>query len=157
MESVQPRKNDKYIPYYFVVVFMVIFAVNGYMVYEAISTHTGVVESNTYKKGLAYNDVIAAKNAQDKLGWSSSLNFDGQIITVSLLDANSNVIKGADIDVYFSRPTQAGYDFKAKLISDANGKYSSKIDFPFNGLWDARLSAVWKQQKYQKHQRIVVK
>ena len=33
-----------------------VFLVNGAMIYEAISTHTGLVANEPYRKGLAYND-----------------------------------------------------------------------------------------------------
>ena len=35
--------------------FGVIFAVNGYFLFSALSTHTGVVAVEPYRKGLAYN------------------------------------------------------------------------------------------------------
>ena len=40
--------------------FGTIFAVNGYFMFVALSTYTGVVADEPYRKGLAYNARIAA-------------------------------------------------------------------------------------------------
>ena len=52
--------------------FSVIFAVNGYMAYSAISTFTGETEPRPYEHGLAYQKDIEAAKAQAALGWSVS-------------------------------------------------------------------------------------
>ena len=49
--------------------FGIIFAVNGYFLYSALSTHTGVVANEPYRKGLAYNERIAADEQPERLGW----------------------------------------------------------------------------------------
>jgi nitrogen fixation protein FixH len=49
--------------------FAPIFAVNGYFLYSALSTHTGIVANEPYRKGLHYNDRIAADATQAELGW----------------------------------------------------------------------------------------
>ncbi len=61
--------------------FGVIFAVNGYFLYSALSTHTGVVAIEPYRKGLAYNERIAADERQKALGWQrqTSLARDGRV------------------------------------------------------------------------------
>ncbi len=49
--------------------FGVVFAVNIYFVTVALSTHTGVVANEPYRKGLKYNERIAASEQQESLGW----------------------------------------------------------------------------------------
>jgi nitrogen fixation protein FixH len=53
--------------------FGVIFAVNGALIYAAVSTHTGLVANEPYRKGLAYNERILADERQAQLGWSERL------------------------------------------------------------------------------------
>lgn len=69
-------KRDKLIPWYFVLFFVVIGAVNAVMVTLAVRTHTGTVTDHPYEKGLAYNKVVDAANAQEKLGWKSDIRFE---------------------------------------------------------------------------------
>jgi nitrogen fixation protein FixH len=73
------RKSDKggltgkHVLMGFVAFFGVIFAVNGYFLYSALSTYTGIVAKEPYRKGLAYNDRIAAYERQAQLGWRDEL------------------------------------------------------------------------------------
>lgn len=50
--------KDRFIPWYFVMAFAVVFAVNGFFVYKAVTTSHGVVTENAYEKGLQFNDVV---------------------------------------------------------------------------------------------------
>ena len=54
----KPPFKDRIIPWYFVMAFMVIFAVNGLFVYLATHTHTGVITENAYEKGLKFDDIV---------------------------------------------------------------------------------------------------
>ena len=46
--------------------FGIVFAVNGFFIYRALSTHSGEVASEPYAQGLAYNDRIAAAVRQQR-------------------------------------------------------------------------------------------
>lgn len=59
--------RDRLIPWYFVMAFLVVFAVNGFFVYMAVSTNHGVVTENAYKKGLDYNNVVAQIRKQREI------------------------------------------------------------------------------------------
>ncbi len=50
--------KDRLIPWYFVMAFLVVFAVNGVFIYLATSTHPDVVTENAYEKGLAYDRIV---------------------------------------------------------------------------------------------------
>jgi nitrogen fixation protein FixH len=52
-------RRDRIIPWYFVMAFMVVFAVNGVFVYTAIHTNHGVVTENAYEKGLKFDHIVA--------------------------------------------------------------------------------------------------
>ena len=53
--------------------FAAVFLVNGAMIYSAVSTHTGLVANEPYRKGLHYNERIAADERQARLGWTDAL------------------------------------------------------------------------------------
>ena len=44
--------------------FGVVFVVNGAMIYSAVSTHSGLVANEPYRKGLHYNERIDADERQ---------------------------------------------------------------------------------------------
>ncbi|MBI5104899.1 MAG: FixH family protein, partial [Solirubrobacterales bacterium] len=53
--------------------FGLIIAVNIVMMRLALSTHTGVVAENTYRKGVKYNEEIAASERMALLGWRNQM------------------------------------------------------------------------------------
>ena len=54
----------------FLAFFAAVFVVNGAMIYSAVSTYTGLVANEPYRKGLHYNERIAADERQARLGWT---------------------------------------------------------------------------------------
>lgn len=155
--STGPRKSDKYIPWYFVAFFVLLFIWEGVFVYTATSTHTGVVEDNTYNRGRNYNETIAQSDAQNALAWNSSLSVDNNgLLHVALTDANGTALAGARAVAYFFRPTQAGNDFTVTLGEASPGIYQTDTAGTSPGQWDVRIFVQWKQQRYQMAERIVV-
>ena len=120
MSTLQQR--DKWIPWYFVLFFVVVAAVNAVMVTLAVRTHTGTVTDHPYEKGLAYNQVVDAANAQDKLGWKSDIRFEHPspseggsasirgTLHVTLRDRSGHTLTPEKATATFTRPTQAGHD-----------------------------------------------
>lgn len=151
------RKSDKWIPWYFVAFFVVLAILDGIFVTIAFSTHTGVVTENAYKKGLEYNQTVAASEKQEALGWHGRIGLDDSLLSFYLEDKNGGAIEGAYVKAYFSRATQAGHDFSASLASKAGGNYNKEINFPLKGQWDVVIEAQWNQQQYQQSKRIIVK
>jgi len=162
MSTTGPRKSDKYIPWYFVAFFVVLFILDGIFVYLATSSHTGVVEKSTYSRGLKYNETVAAADSQAQLGWKSTINFDPDaMLKFTLADANGKPLEGATVRAQFFRPTQEGQDFIVTLNATklgsgtSGGLYSAQVDAA-PGLWDVRIFVKWQQQRYQMTERIIV-
>ena len=76
-----PRKSDKWIPWYFVAFFVVLAILDGIFVTIAATTHTGVITENAYQKGLDYNEVVAASEEQDEIGWVGNIGFEKSTVT----------------------------------------------------------------------------
>ena len=145
------HRRDKWIPWYFVLFFLVIAAVDGVMVTLAVRTQTGIVTEHPYEKGLAYNRVIDAEQKQEALGWKSEIVLTGNTLRFTLRDKNGAPIVVEKATAYFTRPTQSGMDFSSSL---KNGQ--ATIDFPAKGLWEVRVEAIAHQRSYQRTKRIVV-
>ncbi len=81
--------------------FGVIFSVNGYMAYSAISTFSGEVDAHPYEHGIAYNHDIANAREQASRGWKVEVSLErlasGETrILVLARDAGGVDISGAD-------------------------------------------------------------
>jgi len=152
-----PRPSDKYIPWYFVAFFVVLFSFDGIFVYLAVSSHRGVVEDNSYQRGLNYNDTVAASEAQAALGWHSDLVFTADdTLELQMADADGNPLRAARVTARFFRPTQAGSDFTITLDEAAGGLYTSEPINTVPGQWEVRVFVLWKQHHYQLSERILV-
>ncbi|MFX8903205.1 FixH family protein, partial [Acinetobacter baumannii] len=58
----------------FLAVFGIVFVVNGSMIYNAVTTNAGLVANEPYRKGLHYNERIAADERQAQLHWSDGVS-----------------------------------------------------------------------------------
>lgn len=144
------RKSDRFIPWYFVLFFLVIFIVDGAMVTVAVSTQTGVVTQHPYEQGLAYNEVVEAEKKQKELGWKGDISYHNKQISFVLRDKLGKKIKPDKITATLTRPTQAGMDFFVELTNN-----TVNIDFPVKGLWEVRIYATKGDKHYQQAKRIV--
>ena len=144
-------RKDKLIPWYFVIFFAVIMTVDGVMATLAIRTNSGLVTDHAYEKGLAYNQVVSAKNAQDALGWKTDIAWDGKRVNVVLHDKKKDVIQPEKMQVRFTRPAQPGMDFEVDLLQQ-----DGRVEFPAKGAWDARFYITYQGHEYQQPKRLVV-
>lgn len=155
-QTEKPRKSDKFIPWYFVAFFVALFIWDGIFVYTATSTHTGVVEDNTYNRGLNYNETVAAADRQAALGWQSNVTLSREgTLSFALENAEGKALRGANVKAQFFRPTQAGQDFIVGLQETGSGTYQTVIR-TIPGQWEVRVFVRWKQQRYQTSKRIIV-
>ena len=147
---------DKYIPWMVVVFFLIFIAVDAVMVTLAVRTQTGVVTEQAYEKGLAYNQALDAAEVQKSWGWMSVISLHEDILSFSLQDKNSQIIKGAKVTAIIRRPVQDGYDVSYSLTQTINGDYQTQVSFPMPGEWDVKVSAKWQNKHYQAHQTFIV-
>lgn len=151
------KDSGRMIPWYFVGFFVVLAIMDGIFVYLATSTHTGVVTEEAYKKGLNYNDTVAAARTQAALGWNGTIEYtEDRRVLFTLQDASGAPLTGAQVVAEFSRPTHNKQDFSIPLQQVDAGNYAAPVEFPLIGLWDARVFVEWNQQQYQQGKRLVV-
>jgi len=102
--------------------FAVIFAVNMYMAYSAISTFPGLETEDSYQ---ASQDFDAEKAAQLALGWTMTPSYDAQTGQVRLdfvgKDGKPVVLK--DLKVLIGRPTESRDDKRPAFTQAADGAY----------------------------------
>lgn len=140
--------------------FGVIFAVNGWFLYSALSTHTGVVANEPYRKGLAYNERIAAEDRQNALGWIEEVHAgrDGRIV-IELKQATGSAVRNLVVTGLIGRPATVEYDRKLSFV-EKDGVYVADAGALGEGNWmvDAIVRAAPDQEPiYRMRKRLWLK
>jgi nitrogen fixation protein FixH len=142
-----------------IVFFGIIFTANGAFLYLALSTYTGIVSNEPYRKGLNYNERIAADKAQHKMGWSSAITLakGGDSIDVVLRNRSGNPITGLGFDGRLGRPATEALDVALPLKEIEPGRYRGTFATLAPGAWQIDLVAkqltsegekiVWRDRK----------
>lgn len=121
--------------------FSVILGVNGVFLAYALSTDTGIVANEPYRKGLKYNERIAADERQSELGWASEIEFDvanSKLVTV-LKDGNGLPLTGLIAKVVVGRAATNRNDVGANMTEASPGRYEASILFREPGGYVANL------------------
>ncbi len=139
--------------------FGVIMAVNAVFLYEALSTYTGVVSNEPYRKGLNYNSRIEDEKRQSEQGWRDEITLgpDGDAITIALVDRSGNPVSGMTLDARLGRPTTEAMDRSIAIKETAPGQYAASFAKLEPGTWQLDLAAreltrerdtiVWRTRK----------
>lgn len=142
--------------------FLVVFAVNGVFLYSAISTYTGIVSVEPYRKGLQYNERIAADEAQTARGWHETLELarDGQM-TLRMTNRLGAPVEGLRVIGTIGRPSTAQHDVKFAFDEIKPGIYTIRIAPPGSGAWivslEARSATAPDEIAYQSRRRLWLK
>jgi nitrogen fixation protein FixH len=122
--------------------FGVVFAVNGVFLYSALSTHTGVVAQEPYRKGLHYNYRIAEGQRQDSLEWRDDLQLaPSGALTLSLRDRSGAPVSGLELTGTLGRPATVRQDLRLALVETEAGRYGIAVGPLAAGAWIVSLEA----------------
>jgi len=155
------RSSSKKALWIMIAGFSVVFVANGFLVFFALNTWTGLETEQHYAKGLAYNTNLAAAKRQQALGWQAEMqteftNEQGMsgIIKVQFKDGDERPMTDLDVRVIASRPTQDGFDREFTMAHTGAGAYRGAFTLPLKGLWDFRILARRGVENYQRVERI---
>ncbi|MEM7173335.1 MAG: FixH family protein [Pseudomonadota bacterium] len=123
--------------------FGVVTAVNGVMVWLAISSFSGLETVNAYQKGLRYNEALAMRAVQEQLGWEIGMTYDPDIgrIQVIYTDNRGHPINDLVVTAEIIRPTHRGHDQKISLHAQEPGLYGATVLLPLVGQWRVKITA----------------
>jgi len=135
--------NGRHVLFGLIGFFAVVFAVNGIMVYKAESTFGGLDTPDAYRKGLAYNERVAAAEAQAKLGWTDKVAYlpETKRMRVSLTDASGGSVTGLTISAQLQRPATNRFDHEIFLTQTGPGTYEADVAALDAGWWTVDLTA----------------
>ncbi|MBW6396831.1 FixH family protein [Roseomonas sp. HJA6] len=139
MEQVphDPRRS-RWIPWAFVGAFLVVFTVNGVLIYYAISTFTGVTVPRAYEQGRHYDSVLAEAARQDALGWRAEVTLAGGLLSVVATDRDGHPVPGR-IEGVLLRPLE-GIELPLAFGPRGGGRWAAEVQPTERGQWEARLT-----------------
>lgn len=136
--------RGRHILFAFLGFFGTIFAVNGVFLYAALSTHTGVVANEPYRKGLNYNQRIAAAELQEQLGWTEETSLEPSSgLTLTLRKEDGSPVSGLFVAGTFGRPSTDKHDRSIVLTEVEPGRYVAELEAIEPGAWLVNLEAKW--------------
>lgn len=139
----KPRMRGGHVLAILVGFFATVAAVDGFMIYRAVSTFGGIETPDAYRKGVAYNDSIAKDAEQSRLGWTDEIKVVGvpQRLQVALRDKGESAIAGKHVVATLGRPATDRYDVTLTLAETAPGLYEAALPAAGEGTWIVDLSA----------------
>jgi nitrogen fixation protein FixH len=139
---VRDRISGWHVLFGMIAFFMIVTAVNGVMIYKALSTFGGDTP-DAYRTGLQYNQRIAEERQQDERGWTESTNFDETtgMFSVTLKDREGHGVEDLQIAGTIGRPATNIADHNLTLTAAGGGTYSTVVPNLSEGAWDISLVA----------------
>lgn len=132
--------NGKHVLAGFLTAFALVAAVNGFFVWSAVSTFSGLAGDDGYRKGLAYNSTLAEAAQQNRLGWKAALSVDDkQQLQLALTDAAGAPLNGYTIAGSLERPAASQWDQDLAFAPAGSGRYEASLNATGYGTWIATL------------------
>lgn len=170
MTVARRRERGWWYPWIFVVGMSVVIVVNIVMITLALDTFPGLETQDAYRKGIAYNQTIAAADAQAARGWQMAVAVQPRPadptpatngsrtaeVDATFTDRHGDPIAGLEVHAYLLRPTNEGNDFDARLDERGSGRYAATLTVPLPGQWDVRVHARRGDETYQATRRIMM-
>jgi len=146
---------------YIVAFFSVVMSVNGVMIYEALSTMTGVDTDSAYQAGRMFERDVAMAKAQDSRHWQVNAQITpssgGALLEVAAHDEAGRPLTGMQASAAFQRPTDRRLDRDVELVEDSPGKFSGSAEI-MAGQWDLVIKISLRgEQLFRSKNRVVLK
>jgi nitrogen fixation protein FixH len=125
----------------FLAFFALVIAVDAVMITLAYRTHPGAVSVTPYEDGIAYNQALAQKRAQARMGWSltAGLGASGRLEVTARAAAGAPV-RGLAVTALLQRPATEEGRFALRLVETRPGLYVAVDPHP-HGAWDVEIDA----------------
>ena len=142
--------------------FGVIFAVNGVMIYEALSTLSGVDTDSAYQAGRIFEQDVAAAKTQTERNWHVDAAIQSgtgvnENLEISVHDAAGVPLAGLDASVTFERPVDRRLDRKVAVYEDSAGHFHGSAALQ-TGQWDLVLELSRKNERlFISRNRVILK
>lgn len=135
--------NGRHVLFGLIAFFAIVFIADAYLIYKAVSTFGGLETDDAYRKGLAYNDRIAAADTQAKAGWRDQLEYLAQTkrLRIALLDRDGAGVSGLTITASIGRPATNRFDRELSFVQTGHGTYEAAVPTIESGWWTVGMLA----------------
>ncbi|QIG51968.1 FixH family protein [Nordella sp. HKS 07] len=138
------KRKDLWIPACFVLFFVGLAGLEAWFVLLANRTFSGLVTDNAYAVGLKYDDVLAQREAERELGWSTNLNFVQQgglvgRLTLAVTDRDGIPLDTPNVRATAERMTRFPQIQTVNFLRQKAGIYVADLKVPLAGRWFVRL------------------
>ena len=137
-------RKDRWIPACFILFFVWLAGLEIWFVTLANRSFTGVVTDDAYAIGLNYNDVLAKREAERVLGWTTAIAFVrgeglGGRLTLSIRDSNGKPLVADEIRATAERMSRFPQILAVAFEHQADGEYMADFAVPLAGRWFVRV------------------
>ncbi len=148
MSSFDPRRLPgapgsvtawRWFPLATVVSFVLVFAVNGWLAWEALSTFPGLAVADDFDSSNHYDRVLEAAAAQAGLGWALEARIEAARPVVVLTGADGAPLRGALVTATLRRPLGPPQTAYPAFLEEAGGVYRADADLATPGQWELLL------------------
>lgn len=135
--------TGKHVLFAMVAFFATVIGVNVVMMRLALSTHTGIVAENSFRKGVKYNEEIAASEKQAELGWRDDIRLasTGDKLSIDIRDKDGKAVRGLTIKATLGRPATEREDLAVTLSETSDGIYEAAVPARAAGTYVASIEA----------------
>lgn len=113
-----------------------------------------LVSDNYYEKSLSYQEEIDKQSRTKSLDEQVKINFNGEVITISL--PSNYINKDISGEIYFYRPSNPSLDFKLLLQMSNEGNQIIPVERLEKGFWRIKLNWIMDGNGYYNERAITV-
>ena len=154
--------DHRWIPWLFVGGFLLLFVITGNFVRLALGTFPGLVTTNAYERGLAYDDILAAERAQEERGWQLDIAIPtyaepDAIAAVTLMDRYGDALSGGTVILMAERMTRYAQQVRVTMRDVGGGRYEAPMTFPISGRWLVSVLAEVEGERHFETQEVFLR
>ena len=139
--------------------FGLIFATNAFFITLSFKTFRGEDEQKPYLQGIEYNDTLARRAEQARLGWHAAASAQRQAsghvsVDVQLRDRLGRPVIGVPLTVELRHPADENRDRQLTLRMTDQGRYEANAGALSAGYWDLVVLSKSAQTPFEATRRL---
>ena len=151
------RSAWRFYPWALVLAFAVVFAVNGGMVWAALSTFPGVAAQDVFDHSNSYDRVLAVAAKETALGWKVATVTESGHPVLTLTDRAGQKLTGAHVAGKALRPVGPDRTTMLTFREAAPGRYVADKTLAGEGQWELRVLVSHGADTLHATRRVVVR
>ncbi len=157
MSATTQRWGWRRFPWYVVAAFVLVFAVNGGMVWSALATFPGVAVTDSFDHSNHYDTVLAAAARQAALGWRITAAEESGRPVLLLAERDGRPLTGARVTATARRPLGPDHVTPLAFREASPGRYVTETALAERGQWQLLLAVARGADTLHAAPRVVVK